>query len=82
MLLYLNDYESDGLEGGETRLWTADGSRHVDVRPKKGRALCFRRGSPNAVLHAGLPVTGDVPKYMALINLAYGEQVGTKPMMV
>jgi hypothetical protein len=80
MLFYLNDEENDGLEGGETRLWSADGSTYVDVIPKKGRALVFRRGSPDAVLHAGLEVTGDVPKYMALINLAYGEQTGTRPM--
>ena len=24
--------------GGETRLWTADGARYVDVTPRKGRA--------------------------------------------
>ena len=46
----------------------------VDVTPRKGRALFFRRGSADAVLHAGLPVSGEVPKYMALINLAYGER--------
>ena len=80
VLFFLNDGESDGLEGGETRLWTADGSRFVDVRPRKGRALLFRRGSPDAVLHAGLPVTGEVPKYMALVNLAYGERTGTTPL--
>ena len=61
MLLYLNDSDTDGLEGGETRLWSADGSIHYDVKPRKGRALFFRRGAPDAVLHAGLPVTGDVP---------------------
>ena len=61
----------DELVGGETRLWSASGESHVDVTPAKGRALFFRRGSPDAVLHAGLPVSGDVPKYMALINLAY-----------
>ena len=44
---------------------------YVDIEPTKGRALFFRRGSPDAVLHAGLPIVGDVPKYMALINLAY-----------
>ena len=66
--------ESDGLDGGETRLWSADGSHHFDVLPRKGRALFFRRGSHDAVLHAGLPVRGAVPKYMALINLAYGER--------
>lgn len=77
VLLYLNDGPSDGLVGGETRLWTADGSRFVDVTPRKGRALFFRRGSADAVLHAGRPVTGAVPKYMALVNLAYGERSGT-----
>ena len=78
MLFYLNDQESDGLMGGETRVWSADGSQHYDVIPRKGRVLFFRRGSQDAVLHAGLPVTGEVPKYMALINLAYGEQTGTR----
>jgi hypothetical protein len=82
ILLYCNDGESDGLDGGETRLWNADGDRHVDITPRKGRALFFRRGSVDAVLHAGLPVRGVVPKYMALINLAYGERVGVRPMMV
>lgn len=81
MLFYLNDYESDGLVGGQTRLWSADGSKHFDVVPRKGRVLFFRRGSHSAVLHAGLPVTGSVPKYMALINLAYGERTGTGSLM-
>jgi len=80
ILFYLNDGPRDELVGGETRLWSADGSHFVDITPKKGRALFFRRGSPTAVLHAGLPVTGEVPKYMALINLAYGKQTGTEPM--
>jgi len=79
ILLYLNGW-GDGLEGGETRLWTSDGTRYVDVVPRKGRALFFRRGSNDAVLHAGLTVKGEVPKYMALVNLAYGERTGTKPM--
>ena len=79
-LFYLSDGPSDGLVGGETRLWTADGARHVDVTPRKGRVLFFRRGSADAVLHAGLPVAGPVPKYMALVNLAYGERSGTEPM--
>ena len=81
MLFYLNDEPHDGLQGGETRLWSANGTHHVDVTPRKGRVLFFRRGSPDAVLHAGLPVTGDVPKYMALINLAYGKQTGTRPLI-
>jgi len=80
MLFYLNDGPNDGLVGGETRLWSKDGHQYIDVVPKKGRVLCFRRGSPNAVLHAGLPVTGGTtPKYMALINLAYGNQTGFLP---
>lgn len=81
-LFYLNDGPTDGLEGGETRLWSADGARFVDVQPRKGRCLFFRRGSADAVLHAGQPVKGAVPKYMALINLAYGERVGTEPLVV
>merc|ERR1712150_36170 len=80
MLVYLNDNPKDGLVGGGTRLWSSDGGKVVDVIPKKGRVLFFRRGSPDAVLHAGLPVSGDVPKYMALINLAYGEQTGTSAL--
>ena len=78
-LFYLNDGPTDGLVGGETRLWNADGTRHVDIAPRKGRVLFFRRGSADAVLHAGMPVSGVVPKYMALINLLYGERVGTEP---
>ena len=81
MLFYLNDQETDGLLGGETRVWSADGRQHYDVIPRKGRVLFFRRGSHDAVLHAGFPVTGEVPKYMALINLAYGEQTGTRRLM-
>jgi hypothetical protein len=80
LLFYLNDAD-DGLEGGETRLWSRDGSIYKDITPRKGRVLVFRRGSHDAVLHAGLEVTGDVPKYMALINLNYGEQTGTSPLM-
>lgn len=90
MLFYLNDGPNDGLKGGETRLWSSNGKDHVDVTPRKGRVLFFRRGSPDAVLHAGMPVMageregeegGGTPKYMALINLAYGNQTGTRPMM-
>lgn len=81
MIFYLNDKETDGLVGGETRLWTSDGSRYVDVSPKKGRVLIFRRGSRDAVLHAGLSVSGEVPKYMALINLVYGEKTGSKRLI-
>ena len=77
MLFYLNDHRTDGLMGGETRVGSANGTQYVDVAPVKGRVLCFRRGSPTAVMHAGLPVWGHVPKYMALINLAYGHRTGT-----
>lgn len=80
MLMFLNDGPTDGLKGGETRLWTSDASRYVDITPRKGRALFFRRGSADAVLHAGQPVSGDVPKFMALVNVVYGEQVGTAPL--
>jgi len=80
LLFYLNDAR-DGLEGGETRLWSKDGAIYRDITPRKGRVLAFRRGSHDAVLHAGLEVTGDVPKFMALINLAYGEQTGTRLLM-
>ena len=72
ILFYLNGVE-DGVVGGETRLWSADGAKFVDVQPRKGRALFFRRGSKDAVLHAGLPVQpGSIPKVIALINLNYG----------
>lgn len=84
MLFFLNDGPNDGLVGGETRLWSADGQKRIDVTPRKGRVLLFRRGSHDAVLHAGMPVAGEeggTPKYMALINLAYGTQTGTKPLM-
>ncbi|KAL3930952.1 MAG: hypothetical protein SGBAC_011534 [Bacillariaceae sp.] len=80
LIFYLNDAE-DGLDGGETRLWSKDGSIYKDITPRKGRVLAFRRGSHDAVLHAGLEVSGDVPKYMALIYLMYGERTGTRPLM-
>ena len=80
ILLYLND-QDDGFVGGETRLWGADGQHFVDVKPRKGRALFFRHGhGPDSVMHAGLPVSGGVPKYIARINLAYGERHGTEPL--
>jgi hypothetical protein len=80
VLFYLNGVE-DGVVGGETRLWTADGANYIDVKPRKGRALFFRRGSVDAVLHAGLPVQpGSLPKVMALINLNYGKKRGNVPM--
>lgn len=70
MLLYLNGPEDD-VEGGATRLWRPDGSA-VDVPPRKGDALFFRHGfGPGSVLHEGRPVGGDVPKYVARINVMY-----------
>lgn len=71
MLLYLND-ASDGVQGGYTRLLRRDG-QWVDVMPVKGAALFFRHGfGPNSVVHEGSRVTGDIPKYVARINVMYG----------
>ena len=70
MLLYLNGPE-DGVQGGSTRLFRPDRG-HVDVTPKKGSALFFRHGfGPASVLHEGSRVYGDVPKYVARINVMY-----------
>lgn len=70
MLLYLNGPE-DGVEGGHTQLFRADGSV-VDVVPKKGSALFFRHGfGPGSVMHVGARVTGDVAKVVARINVMY-----------
>jgi hypothetical protein len=70
MLLYLNGPE-DGVQGGHTRLFGADG-RAYDVTPSKGSALFFRHGfGPASVLHIGCPVHGPVPKYVARINVMY-----------
>lgn len=70
MLLYLNGPE-DGVQGGSTRLFRPDRG-HVDVTPKKGSALFFRHGfGPASVLHEGSRVFGDVPKYVARINVMY-----------
>lgn len=70
MLLYLNGPE-DGVQGGSTRLFRPDRG-HVDVTPKKGSALFFRHGfGPQSVLHEGSRVFGDVPKYVARINVMY-----------
>jgi len=78
MLVYLND-DSDGLQGGETRLFRADGQGHVDVAPKKGMALFFRHGSgPDSILHASLPVVSNVPKYLARMNAVYGTMQGRR----
>ena len=70
MLLYLNGPD-DGVQGGSTRLFRPDRG-HVDVRPTKGSALFFRHGfGPASVLHEGCRVFGDVPKYVARINVMY-----------
>ncbi len=70
MLLYLNGPE-DGVQGGSTRLYRPDRG-HVDVTPVKGSALFFRHGfGPKSVLHEGRQVIGDVPKYVARINVMY-----------
>lgn len=70
MLLYLND-PSDGVVGGNTRLLAKNGS-WVDVVPRKGSALFFRHGfTPDSVIHIGDRVHGQVPKYVARINVMY-----------
>lgn len=70
MLLYLNGAE-DGLQGGATTLYDR-GELRASVTPRTGRALFFRHGSNrDTVLHAGDRLTGDVPKYVARINVMY-----------
>mmetsp|Transcript_14912 Transcript_14912/g.32458 ORF Transcript_14912/g.32458 Transcript_14912/m.32458 type:complete len:298 (-) Transcript_14912:95-988(-) len=72
MLLYLND-ESDGVQGGNTRLFhtTHDGT-FTDVSPKKGSALFFRHGfDSDSIMHMGTQVHGDVPKYVVRLNVLY-----------
>ena len=70
MLLYLNGPQ-DGVQGGQTRLFRADGTWH-DVTPAKGSALFFRHGfGPASVMHLGAQVHGPVPKYVARINVLY-----------
>lgn len=70
MLLYLNDAD-DGVEGGATRLWGRNGAT-VDVQPRAGSALFFQHGFEiGSVMHAGLPVKGRAPKYVARINVLY-----------
>ena len=55
--------------------WTPSRTRRrswVDVTPKKGSALFFRRGMhPASVIHIGERVVGDVAKYVARINVLY-----------
>jgi hypothetical protein len=70
MLLYLNGAE-DGLQGGATTLYD-QGELRASVTPRTGRALFFRHGSNrDTVLHAGETLTGDIPKYVARINVMY-----------
>lgn len=72
MVLYLNGPQ-DGVQGGQTRLFTRQG-RSVDVTPAKGSALFFRHGfGPASVVHEGCRVQGSVPKYVARINVMYQE---------
>ena len=70
MLLYLNGPD-EGVVGGSTKLLHSTG-RWVDVIPKKGSALFFRHGfNPDSVIHIGASVGGEVPKYVARINVMY-----------
>lgn len=72
MLLYLNG-PGQGVQGGQTRLYRPDGGA-VDVTPRKGAALFFRHGfGRDSVLHEGTRVFGDVPKYVARINVLYAQ---------
>ena len=72
MLLYLNGVQ-DGVQGGQTRLFTRQG-RAVDVTPSRGSALFFRHGfGPASVVHEGCRVQGPVAKYVARINVMYRE---------
>lgn len=72
MLLYLNGAQ-DGVQGGQTRLFTRQG-RAVDVTPSRGSALFFRHGfGPGSVVHEGCRVQGPVAKYVARINVMYRE---------
>jgi 2OG-Fe(II) oxygenase superfamily len=73
MILYLNGPE-DGVSGGCTRLFRRDGS-WVDVSPRKGSALFFRHGfGPHSVVHEGRQVGAGVSKYVARINIMYGQE--------
>ena len=70
MLLYMNGAE-DGLQGGSTTLYD-QGELRASVTPRTGRALFFRHGSNrDTVLHAGDRLLGNVPKYVARINVMY-----------
>jgi len=70
MLLYLNG-PTEGVRGGNTRLFRKDGS-FLDVEPVKGAALFFRHGfGPSSVRHIGCKVSGPISKYLARINVMY-----------
>jgi len=80
MLLYLSDdndndninNENSRNNGGATRLYRFDGGNPVDVIPKKGHALFFRHGfGSDSVLHAGMKLIGDKPKYVCRLNVLY-----------
>ena len=72
MVLYLNGPE-DGVSGGCTRLFRPDGSA-VDVLPRKGSAVFFRHGfGPHSVVHEGRQVGIGTSKYVARINIMYGQ---------
>lgn len=73
MVLYLNGPE-DGVQGGCTRLFRRDGS-WVDVSPRKGSAVFFRHGfGPDSVVHEGRQVAAGASKYVARINIMYGQE--------
>ena len=73
MVLYLNGPE-DGVSGGCTRLFRRDGA-WVDVLPRKGSAVFFRHGfGPDSVVHEGRQVDAGASKYVARINIMYGQE--------
>lgn len=75
LLIYLNGAE-EGVRGGATELYGRDGTVHA-VTPKKGSALLFQHGHnlKTSVFHMGMPVHGNVPKYVARINVMYNKAV-------
>jgi len=73
MVLYLNGPQ-DGVNGGCTRLYRPNGSA-VDVSPRKGSAVFFRHGfGPHSVVHEGRQVGNGASKYVARINIMYGQE--------
>jgi len=72
-LVYISGVE-DGLQGGATRCYyMSKTGRFVDVKPRKGSILYFRHGRDESVLHQGMPVRGDVPKYVVRSSLLYNK---------